>query len=178
MTRREWVVAEFATVDELVRAIEALRARGHYDLDGHTPFPVEAVEDALGVGHSRVPLLVLMGGLIGACGGYTLQWWCNAVAYRLNVGGRPLNSFWSFIPITFELGVLLGSFGAFFGLLALIGHPRLYHPVFHAERFRSASQDRFWVSLHTLEPDEGARAEEALTALGAAHVLRYTEPTP
>lgn len=164
---RSWVLGGFASPEALLGAVRELRRRGHHDLDAYTPFPVEGAEEALGLGGSRVPGFVLGGGLVGALSGYLLQWYCNAVSFPINIGGRPAHSPPSFIPITFELTILLGAFGAFFGLLLLIGLPRLHHPVFNAPAFRSATIDRYWLSVSGSEPESiGA----ALAELGATDI--------
>jgi hypothetical protein len=140
-------LAEFASPEEVVEASHALAGEGA-DFDVYTPYPI----DGLAAARSPVPLMVLLGALIGGVGGYLLQWWCNAVDFPINVGGRPAHAPLSFVPITFELSVLLGSLGAFIGVLALAGLPRLHHPVFDAARFRSASIDRFWIALRAPDP--------------------------
>src|SRR5438132_1550299 len=126
-----FVLGEFATPERMVEGARSLRAHGHQGVDTYSPFPVEDVDEALRLPRSRVPLICLLGGITGALTGYLMQWWCNGVDYPLNVGNRPPlgpASLWlpNAIPITFELGVLFGSFGAFFGLLAILRFPRPY----------------------------------------------------
>src|SRR5262249_39309584 len=139
---RTYVLGEFRSGEELVHATRAMRDQGYQHLDAHTPFPVPGLPEALALPRSRVPLLVLIGGLSGAVLGYLMQWWTNAVDFPINVGGRPLQSAPSFIPITFECGVLLGGLTAFFGALALMRLPKPYHPVFEVPAFKSATLDR------------------------------------
>jgi hypothetical protein len=145
-------LAEFISAEQVVEASQVLAAQGA-DFDVYSPYPIDGVAST----RSPVSLIVLLGALIGASGGYLLQWWCNAVDFPINVGGRPAHAPLSFVPITFELSVLLGALGAFIGVLALSGLPRLHHPVFDAVRFRSASIDRFWIALRA--PD-GARLRD------------------
>jgi hypothetical protein len=162
-----WVLGEFASAQKMLEATRRLRALGHREIDGHSPYALDELEEAFALPRSRVPLLVLVGGLLGAAAGYVMQWWCNAVDFPINVGGRPFHSTWSFVPITFETGVLGAAFAAFFGLFILLRLPRLHHPIFEVNAFRSASLDSFWISIHT---DERKVAEADLRALGAIEV--------
>ena len=108
-------------------------------------FPIEGLADEIGFHHNSVPLVVLIGGIIGGCTGYLMQWWMAAVDYPLNIGGRPLHSWPSFIVITFEMTILFAGLFAVFGMLALNGLPMPYHPVFNVSRFAMASRDRFFL---------------------------------
>jgi hypothetical protein len=157
---KPYVLGQFASSAKFLEAARTLRSRGHEDVDGYSPYPIHGFEEAFGVPRSRVPLLCLCGGLSGASIGYLMQWWCNAVDFPINVGGRPFHSFWQNIPITFELGVLLGALSIFFGLFALLRLPQLHHPVFDIAAFRSASIDRYWISVRA-EDVEKARADLA-----------------
>jgi hypothetical protein len=143
------VMAEFASPHDLLAAAGAARAAGFRKLDAFTPYPIERLSEALGHRPSRVPMLVLIGGMIGACAGYGLQYWVSAVAYPLNVGGRPYNSWPAFIPITFELTILVAGIFAVFGMLALNGLPTPYHPVFNVPRFALASRDRYFLCIES-----------------------------
>ncbi|HWO43205.1 MAG TPA: DUF3341 domain-containing protein, partial [Candidatus Eisenbacteria bacterium] len=124
-------MAEFENPSELVNAARAAREAGYTEMDAYTPFPIEELKEALGLGHTWVPLIVLVGGLIGAVGGYFLQYYISAIDYPLNIGGRPLHSWPAFIPVTFELTVLVAGLSAVLGMLALNGLPMPYHPVFN-----------------------------------------------
>ena len=166
-----WFLGEFATPEQLTVAVTKLREQKRGTLDTHTPYPVHELEEALALPPSRIPFLVLGGGLSGAALAYLMMWWCNAVDYPINVGGRPNNYLPTWIPIMFEVTVLLGSFGAFFGLWTFSRLPRPHHPVFESERFRTATVDRFWVSVAVEDPalDTAAFTDE-LRALGASWV--------
>jgi hypothetical protein len=174
-----WVVGEFATPQAMLDAVRRLRELGYPNLDTHTPYPVEGTSEALGLSSSRVPLLTLIGGLGGATLGYLLQWFCNAWDWPLNVGGRPPHSPPAFVPITFEVGVLLGGFGAFFGSLALMGLPRPHHPIFELDAFQSAAIDHFWVSLEFEATELGVRdPARDVTECGALEVATIMEGRP
>jgi hypothetical protein len=141
------VAAEFASHEKLLIAARSATAQGYKRMDAYTPFPVEGLPSALGRGRSRVPLIVLIGGIIGGTGGYFMQWYANVVSYPLNIGGRPLHSWPSFIPITFELTILCASLAGFLGSLALNKLPQPYHPIFHAPNFERATVDRFFLCI-------------------------------
>lgn len=139
------VAAEFATLDELRRAAKAIAARGYRALDAFTPFADRETADAVGRRRSLVPLLMLVGAVAGAGGAYLLQWYSAVVDYPWNVGGRPLHSWPSFVPLTFELGVLGATLLGFVGAMVLNGLPRPYHPVFNIRGFERATSDRFFL---------------------------------
>jgi len=147
------LMAEFPAPTEIVVAAREAHAAGYRKMDAYTPFPIEELAEALGY-HSRgrLPKLVLAGGLLGCVGGFLLQYWCAVVAYPVNVGGRPLNSWPSFIPITFELTVLCAALTAVLGMLALNGLPMPYHPAFNVPEFALASRDRFFLCIESLDP--------------------------
>jgi hypothetical protein len=146
------LLAEFESPDALVTASRRAVQAGYRELDAYTPFPIEELHEALGIHRTRVPLLVLLGGLAGAVGGYGLQYWASTIAYPLNVGGRPLHSWVSFIVPTFETTVLFAALAAVFGMLALNKLPRPYHPIFNAPRFALATRDRFFLCIEARDP--------------------------
>lgn len=146
------LLAEFETPGALLHATRQAYSEGYRKMDAYSPFPVPDLAEALGFHHDSVPLMCLIGGLIGGCGAYILQYWINVIAFPLNVGGRPLHSWPSFIPVTFEMTVLFASFGAFFGMWALNRLPQPYHPIFNSEKFAAASRDRFFLCIETSDP--------------------------
>jgi hypothetical protein len=166
---KRYVVAEFAAEAPLLAAARALRAEGQGDLDLHSPVPLHGADEALGLKKSIVPRIALVAGLIGATSGYLMQWYLVGVDWPINVGGRPPHSPPAFIPVTFELGVLFAALAIFFGLFALWGMPRLHHPVFEVEAFRSASVDGLWLSA-AVGPEAAEATATRLRALGARQV--------
>src|SRR5206468_824700 len=148
-----------------------VRAAGYRKLDAFTPVHVEEVTEALGIHHTSIPLLVFGGGLLGGISGYLLQWWISVIDYPINVGGRPLHSWPAFIPVTFELTVLIAALSAVLGMLALNGLPQPYHPVFNVERFALASRDRFFLCIEAIDPKFDRQAtKQFLQSLGAGEV--------
>jgi len=146
------IMAEFENSGDLVAAVRRAREEGYRILDAYTPFPIEELNEALDLHKSRVPLIVLIGGLVGGVGGYFMQYYLSAIDYPLNIGGRPLHSWPAFIPITFELAVLVAGLSAVLGMLALNGLPMPYHPVFNVPRFALASRDRFFLCIEARDP--------------------------
>lgn len=141
------MVAEFETADDLVSAAESARNAGYTNMDAYSPFPIHGLSEAIGFKDQKVPWTVFFGGVMGGIGGYTMQWYLMAVDYPMNVGGKPLNSLPSYIPITFECTVLLAALGAFIGMLAFNRLPKPYHPIFNTPDFERASQDRFFLAI-------------------------------
>ena len=146
------LMAEFDDPTSLVTATERAYGAGYRRMDAYSPFPIEELHHALGEGHTRLPLIVLIGGLCGCLGGYGLQYWSSVIAYPLNVGGKPLHSWPAFIPVTFECTILVAALSAVLGMLALNGLPQPYHPVFNVPRFSGASQDRFFLVIEASDP--------------------------
>ncbi|PWT88870.1 MAG: DUF3341 domain-containing protein [Acidobacteria bacterium] len=146
------IVAEFNEPDDLLRAAERTHLEGYRKVEAYTPFPVDGLAEHLGHHGTAIPLIVLMGGLMGCFGGYFLQYYIAAIEYPTNIGGRPFNSWPAFIPVTFECTVLIAALTAFFGMLALNGLPEPYHPMFNLRRFALASRDRFFLCIETTDP--------------------------
>ena len=165
------VMAEFQNPAELLEATHRAYAAGYREMDAYTPLPIHGLAEALGFHKTGVPLAVLIGGLAGAAGGFGLCYFMAALTYVHNIGGRPIFSWPSFIPITFETTVLLASFAAVFGMLIMNGLPMPYHPVFNVPRFALASDDRFFLCIEATDPKfdiSGTRA--FLESLGAYEV--------
>jgi hypothetical protein len=165
------LMAEFDSAQALVTAAQRARAAGYARMDAYSPFPIEELADALGVRASRLPLLVLLGGVLGCVGGYFMQYYAAAIAYPVNVGGRPYHSWPAFIPVTFEMTILVAAVTAVLGMLALNGLPMPYHPVFHIPRFALATRDRFFLCIEAADPSFDAQATRAfLETLGPREI--------
>ena len=164
-------MAEFDNPTSLVNATSRAYREGYRRMDAFTPFPVDGLSEALGLQRTRVPLIVLLGGIAGCIGGFFLQYYISVIYWPLIVGGRPFNSWPAFIPVTFELTVLCAALAAFFGMLALNGLPRPHHPVFNVPRFELASRDRFFLCIETTDPKFNlAETRSFLESLGAREV--------
>lgn len=145
------LMAEFHAPSEIVEAARRARESGYRKLDAYSPYPIEALAEALHF-HSPLPLIVLGGGVTGALVGYGLQYWASVIEYPMNIGGRPFNSWPSFIPATFETTILFAALSAVLGMLALNGLPEPYHPVFNVPNFALASRDRFFLCIEATDP--------------------------
>ena len=166
------VMAEFEDPASLVAAARRTYDTGYRAFDAFSPYPIHEIFEAMHLNDKRVSRLVLAGGLAGLLAGLGLQVWVSAIAYPLNVGGRPYLSWPMFIPVTFELTILFAAFAAVFGMFILNGLPQPYHPVFNVERFAAhASQDRFFLAIEAKDPKFGRdRTRQFLMSLGAREV--------
>ena len=151
-TRVYGIMAEFDSVNSLLDAANRTREAGYKRIDAYSPFPVEGLAEAIGFHHDEVPLVVLIGALLGGLGGYLMQYWISVVSYPINVGGKPYHSWPAFIVVTFEMTILFGGIFAVLGMLALNGLPMPYHPVFNVPRFAFATKDRFFLIVFSSDP--------------------------
>jgi len=172
------LLGEFDSPDELMEAAERVRKAGYRRIDAFAPFPVEGLSQALGLGrkHNLVPLLTLAGGLGGGLTGFFFQLWANTSSYPMNIAGRPLNSWPAFIPVTFELTVLGASLFAVFGMLALNKLPQPHHPLFNVERFKRASNDKFFLCIEARDPNfHLENTARFLQSISAQHVTEVRD---
>ncbi|MGE5815765.1 MAG: DUF3341 domain-containing protein [Acidobacteriota bacterium] len=165
------LLAEFESPQALVEAAEKVRHAGYRRIDAYSPFPIEELAEAIGFRDRRLPLFVLIGGICGLLAGLGLEYWVSAIAYPLNIGGRPHASWPAFIPVAFETTILFAALTAVFSLLALCGLPMPYHPVFNAPRFSAASRDRFFLVVEATDPKfDRVQTKQALENLHAREV--------
>lgn len=170
------VLAEFPDEPALLEAIEKSKDAGYEKMEAYTPVPSHEVSHALGY-KSHLPKLVLAGGILGCTLGFAMQYFASVVHYPINVGGRPLNSWPSFIIVCFELTILFASLTAVFGMLALNGLPRPHHPVFDVPEFELASRNRFFLLIMAHDPRFDL--EQASGLLGGLAPLSLSEvPNP
>jgi len=169
------VLAEFDDQTALVAAARSLAEAGYYKFEAYTPFPIEELSEAITPRHPLLPLIVLVGGGVGAVGGFFMQYYAAAISYPLNVGGRPPDSWPMFVPVTFELAVLAAASAAVFGALALSRLPMPYHPLFKVKEFERASRDRFFLCVEAGDPrfdlTETSHLLMSLNALGVSNVV-------
>lgn len=173
------MLAEYDTPTACVRAAEKLRDAGYTKFDTHTPFPIHGMDKAMGLPDSRLGWIVFVMGLTGFSTAVFLMWYMNYYDYSIVVGGKPPLSFPSMVPVAFELTVLFSAFGAVFGMFGLNKLPRHHHPVFESDRFRAATDDKFFVSVEYADPKFDAEKTKAL--LASAHpahieIIEDTQP--
>jgi hypothetical protein len=165
-------MAEFKTAAEVLQATRLARREGYTEMDAYTPYPVQGLAAELGFRRTRIPFVVLMGALVGGIAGFFMQYYTMAVDYPFNVGGRPLNSWPAFLPITFEVTVLVSGISALLGMLLLNGLPRPYHPTFNVPNFDRASQDRFFLCVEASDPKFDVEGTKLfLVSLGPTEVI-------
>lgn len=166
------LMAEFEHGEDLLAAARRAYAEGYRRMDAYSPMPVEGVAEAIGFRGTRLPLIVLAGGLAGAALGYGMQYYLMAVDYPIDVGGRPLNSWPAYLVITFEMAILGAALTAVVGMLTLNGLPRPHHPVFNVPRFAHASRDRFFLAIEARDPKfDPDKTRRFLESLGPAEVM-------
>jgi hypothetical protein len=146
------LMAEFETDEQVLQAVHSVRRLGYREMDAYTPYPVKGLAAALGMRRNRVPAVVLAAGIVGAGLGYMMQYWTIGIDYRLDSGGRPANSWPAFVPIAFEVMVLMASIAALLAMLFLNGLPQPYHPIFKVSRFVEASSHHFFLCIEASDP--------------------------
>jgi hypothetical protein len=165
------LLTEFESPSALVAAVRQVRDAGFRHWDVHTPFPIHGMDEAMGIRGTRLPFLILGGGITGLGLATLMQWWMNAVDYPFEISGKPLFGLPANIPVMFELTVLFSAFAAFFGMWGLNGMPKLYHPLFTSRRFRRATQDRFFIVIEARDPlFDAGRTRDFLASLGGSVV--------
>jgi hypothetical protein len=165
------VIAEFEHAEDVVKAAHRTYEAGYRRIDAYTPFPVEGLSEALGHRDHHVPWIMFIGGVIGCIGGFGFLSWALGWDYPLNIGGRPIFSWPMYLPITFEITVLLSALSGIVAMFWLNGLPKPYHPVFDAPNFDLATSSRFFLCIEADDPQfDRARAREFMQTLGAAQV--------
>jgi hypothetical protein len=166
------LLAEYAGEEALLAAARQAREAGFRRVEAYTPFPVEGMAAALGVHGRRLPRIVLVGGIVGGVGALLLQWYSSVIDYPLNVGGRPYDSWPMFVPVAFELTILIAGIGAVLGMFALNGLPQPYHPLFNVPEFAGASRDRFFLCIEAADPQfDLAQTRAFLHEAGAVRIF-------
>jgi hypothetical protein len=169
------LLAEYDSAASLYAACERVRDAGYAAWDAYSPFPVHGLEKAMGLRASLVPWIVAVMGFTGAGLGFLLQWWTSAVDYPLIISAKPYNSYQAFVPVTFECAILIGAFGAVFGMFGLNRLPQLYHSLFNAKRFERVTDDKFFIAIETRDPRFDPDKTRALLESTGAEVVEEVE---
>jgi hypothetical protein len=175
-TKTFGIVAEFDSPGALLKAAEKVAEQGYKKFDAHSPFPIHGMDDAMKLGQSPLGIIVFLCGLTGFSIGLGLQTWVHSFEYPLIIGGKPFFALPAYIPVTFELTVLLSAFGAVFGMLALNKLPMPHHGVFNHSRFHEFSNNAFFISVEATDPKFDAnRTRDLLQQLGGKHIEVVSE---
>jgi hypothetical protein len=176
MSKTFCIAAEFETPEALIAACEKTRDAGFKKFEAYTPFPVHGLADAMGLKRPILAWVIFGGGLFGLCAGFGLAYWVSVITNPYNIGGRPLNSWPSFIPITFETTVLFASLTAVIGMIAFNGLPRPHHPVFNYPRFDKIMDDRFLLTIEATDPKfDAVQTAEFLRGLNPSEVVEVED---
>jgi hypothetical protein len=170
------LMAEFDTPEALLEASEKAYQSGYRKMDAYSPFPIEGLAEAIGFHHTRLPLIVLVAGICGALGGFAMEYYFSVIAYPLNIGGRPLNSWPSFIPITFELTILAAATTAVVAMIVMNGLPRPYHPVFNVPQFAAATGNSFFLCIEERDPKFDREGTRKFLQDMTSHEVTEVEP--
>jgi len=174
--RLSGILAEYADPARLVAAARSVREAGFKRWDSYSPFPVHGIDGAMGIRSTFLPWLVFGGGVAGCVVALAMQWWIHSVDYPLNISGKPLMSLPAYVPVAFEVIILLSALAAFLGVLALNGLPRFNNPLLAQERFLRATSDRFFICIDARDPlFDAARARAVLHDAGATAVEEVYE---
>ena len=146
------IIAEFENEEAIINATQRAVDAGYEKMEAYTPYPLEELIDILHLHKNKIALVILIGGIVGCCVGFGMQYFASVIHYPINVGGRPLNSWPAFVPVMFECTILFAGISAFVGMLLMNGLPRPHHPVFNVARFKYATQDRFFLCIEADDP--------------------------
>jgi hypothetical protein len=168
------VMAEYDTGQQVLDAARQVMANGFTRVEAYSPVPIEELNDVIHKTRTVLPKLILAGGLAGMASGFGLQYWASAIEYPMNIGGRPLASWTTFIVPSYELTILFAALTAAIGMIVLNGLPQPYHPVFNVDRFSMASSDKFFLVIESTDPKFGD-AGNFLQGTGAKGVYDVAE---
>jgi hypothetical protein len=170
------IMAEFDNTADVLHAAQKVCAAGFRKWDVFTPFPIHGMDKAMGIKNSKVGWFAFIGGVTGYTSGMLMIWWMNAVDYKILVGGKPMFSPFAAFPVSYELTILFGAFGAILGMFFLNRMPKLHHPLLKNKRFALATHDRFFVVIETADPKYSpTETRKLLEAAGSAHISMVEE---
>lgn len=170
------VLAEFKNPKELIDAAKLVNQNGYRRYDTFSPYPIHGMDKAMSLKKSKLGWIVVSHGILGFTGALAMMYWMMVVDYPLNISGKTLMNIPAWIPVTFELTVLLSAFGAVFGMFFLNGLPRLNHPLFSSENFKKVTDDGFFVCIESEDPQfESEKVQKLLKDAGASSIEEVYE---
>jgi hypothetical protein len=170
------LMAEFDSPADIMSAAEKIRDEGYTQWDVHTPFPIHGMDDAMGLGNSKVGWFTFCGGVLGFSGGMFMIWFMNSFDYAIPVGGKPNFSPLGNFPVAYELTILLGAFGTLFGMFFLNKLPRHHNPLFNSIRFADVTHDKFFLVIEADDPKyEEDEIRSLLKKLGSKYIELVNE---
>ncbi len=165
------ILAEFRNPKELIDIAKSVSESGYRDYDTYSPFPIHGMDKAMNLKKSKLGWIVLSHGLIGLLGAFAMIYYMSVIDYPLNISGKTLMNIPAWIPVTFELTILLSAFGATFGMFFLNGLPKFNHPLFNSQRFEKVTDDGFFVCIEATDPQfESEKVQNLLENAGALHI--------
>jgi hypothetical protein len=165
------MLAEYSNPGKLMRAAKLVNRAGYRKFDSYSPFPIHGMDDAMGLKESKLGYIVLLHAVMGFFGALALQMWSSSIAYPINISGKPFLNIPAFVPVTFELTVLLSAFGAVFGMFFMNNMPRHNNPLFNSQRFQKVTDDGFFICIEASDDfyDE-EKTRKLLQDAGATHI--------
>lgn len=165
------ILAEFKNPKELIDAAKAINKNGFKNYDTFSPFPIHGMDKAMSLKKSKLGWIVISHGILGLTGAFFMIYYMSVIDYPLNISGKTLMNIPAWVPIIFELTVLLSSFGAVFGMFFLNGLPKFNHPLFNSENFKKATDDGFFVCIESDDPQfESQKVQTLLQKIGATNI--------
>ncbi|MDR9415773.1 MAG: DUF3341 domain-containing protein [Gracilimonas sp.] len=170
------ILAEFKNPKELTDVAKKMVKSGYNKFDTYSPFPIHGMDKAMNLKKSKLGWIVFGHAILGFTGAIAMMYYMSVVDYPINISGKPFFNAPAWVPITFELTVLLSSFGAVFGMFFLNGLPKLNNPLFNVDRFKKATDDGFFACIEA-EDDmfDAKQVKELFKEAGATHIEEVYE---
>ena len=166
------ITALFDTPDEMIHAAHETTGAGYTRFDVNTPYPVHGMDKAMGLKQSRLGVFALVFGLLGAVSSVLFMTWVTLIDYPLVIGGKPFWSWPAFVPIAFEITVLLASVLSVVTMIVLyFKFPNNSHPLHDTPYMKKVSSDKFGLCIQADDPTFNQQTvEEFLEKVGGKEI--------